>query len=211
MKQYKHIIWDWNGTLLDDLQVSMDALNQLLIQEGKEIVSDPQEYRKVFQFPVIRYYEYLGFDFSRTPFSIIAQRYMDYYQPHSLTCHLHDGALSCLKMMKEKGYHLTLLSASDETFLKVQLSQYPLEHIFDEILGLDHIHADSKQKLAQNFVQQYHQEDILFIGDSVHDYEVASACGCDCILVACGHEHIDKLIKTQSRVVSDLNELASLF
>ena len=44
MKQYKHIIWDWNGTLLDDLQMSIDALNAILVSEQMEIVTDVEEY-----------------------------------------------------------------------------------------------------------------------------------------------------------------------
>ena len=77
--------------------------------------------------------------------------------------------------------------------------------MFDEVLGLDHIHADSKQSLAIKFVQTLeHPEEVLFIGDSVHDYEVANASGCDCLLVACGHEHVEKLIATQTKVLDDL-------
>ena len=206
MKQYKHIIWDWNGTLLDDLQMSIDALNAILVSEQMEIVTDVDEYKRIFQFPVIRYYEAIGFDFHKTPFSELAKRYMAYYQPNSLSCELQTGAIELLQALKKTGYRLTLLSASDLSFLHVQLSQYPaLEGMFDEVLGLDHIHADSKQSLAMKFVQTLaHPKEVLFIGDSVHDYEVATASGCDCLLVACGHEHVDKLNATKTKVVADL-------
>ena len=53
----KHIIWDWNGTLLDDLDVSMEALNYVLEKENLPLVLDKEEYRKYFQFPVIEYYK----------------------------------------------------------------------------------------------------------------------------------------------------------
>ena len=57
MLHMKHIIWDWNGTLLDDLDVSMDALNSILTKEQLPLVLDKDEYRKYFQFPVIEYYK----------------------------------------------------------------------------------------------------------------------------------------------------------
>ena len=211
MKQYKHIIWDWNGTLLDDLQMSIDALNSILVSEQMEIVTDVEEYKKIFQFPVIRYYEAIGFDFNKTPFSELAKRYMAYYQPHSLSCKLQTGAIELLQALKKADYRLTLLSASDLSFLHVQLSQYPdLEGIFDEVLGLDHIHADSKQSLAIKFVQTLkHPEKVLFIGDSVHEYEVASASGCDCLLVGCGHEHVDKLKQCDCDYVEHLSDVAN--
>lgn len=209
MKKYKHFIWDWNGTILDDLNVSIDALNQLLIKEGKEIVTDVNLYRQIFQFPVIRYYEHVGFDFEKTPFPILAKLYMDHYRPHSLACSLHKGILDCLSTMKKKGYRMTLLSASDLSFLYVQLAQYPvLKDLFDEVLGLDHFHADSKESLAKSFVASLeHPEEVLFIGDSVHDHEVASASGCDCVLVSWGHEHPDKLRATNAPVIDDIKEI----
>ena len=84
----KHIIWDWNGTLLDDLDVSMEALNYVLEKENLPLVLDKEEYRKYFQFPVIEYYKKVGFN--KTPFSVLAKQYMDYYQPNSLSCSLHN-------------------------------------------------------------------------------------------------------------------------
>ena len=72
MLHMKHIIWDWNGTLLDDLDVSMDALNSILTKEQLPLVLDKDEYRKYFQFPVIEYYKKVGFDFAKTPFPILS-------------------------------------------------------------------------------------------------------------------------------------------
>ena len=46
MLHMKHIIWDWNGTLLDDLDVSMDALNSILTKEQLPLVLDKDEDRK---------------------------------------------------------------------------------------------------------------------------------------------------------------------
>ena len=51
----------------------------------------------------------------------------------------------------------------------------------------------------------------MFAGDSVHDYEVASAAGCRCVLIANGHEHKDKLKQCGCPVVDDISAFASLF
>ena len=63
----KHIIWDWNGTLLDDLDVSMAALNEVLKSEQLPLVLDKEEYRQYFQFPVIKYYEKVGLILPKPP------------------------------------------------------------------------------------------------------------------------------------------------
>ena len=212
MKQIKHIVWDWNGTLLDDLDVSMTALNRLLKQEHLPLVNDKNEYRKYFQFPVIEYYKKVGFDFDKTPFAMLAKEYMDYYQPHSLDCKLHHHVLQTLKKAKQQGYKQYLLSASNIDFLFEQLAGYDLHTYFSDIRGLDNIHAYSKASLAKHFIleQQLNPNEVVFVGDSVHDSEVAQHAGCHCVLIANGHEHKDKLVKTGCKVVDNIDEFAKL-
>ena len=194
----KNIIWDWNGTLLNDIDISMEALNRLLALENLPQVLEKEEYRRYFQFPVIEYYKKVGFDFEKTPFSQLAKQYMDYYQPHSLSCELHRDVVETLEIMKGQGIHQYLLSASDLTFLKQQLAQYDITPYFEDIKGLDNIHAHSKAELAKTFVEsaRLSKDETIFIGDSVHDSEVAAYAGCNCLLIADGHEHKEKLQNT---------------
>ena len=212
MKQIKHIIWDWNGTLLDDLDVSMTALNRLLKKEHLPLVNDKNEYRKYFQFPVIEYYKKVGFDFNKTPFQELAKDYMAYYQPHSLTCKLHKDVESTLQEAKKQGYKQYLISASNIDFLHQQLAGYDINNYFLDIRGLDNIHAYSKASLAKHFVLEQHlnPNEVVFVGDSVHDCEVAHHAGCHCVLIANGHEHKDKLVKTGCRVVDTIQDFAKL-
>lgn len=212
MQTIKYIIWDWNGTLLDDLDVSMEALNTLLSMEQLPRVEDKEEYRKYFQFPVIEYYKKVGFDFEKTPFPVLAQHYMEYYQPHSLHCSLHEGVKETLAKAKQKGYQQYLLSASDQQFLKEQLAVYDIDAYFQDIRGLDNIHAHSKAELAKKFVIErgLHGNEVLFVGDSVHDSEVAQHAGCHCVLIANGHEHKDKLLHTGRKVVDKMMDFAQL-
>ncbi|MGX8834906.1 HAD family hydrolase [Amedibacillus sp. YH-ame6] len=210
--QIKHVIWDWNGTLLDDIDVSMDALNVLLKKEKLPLVLDKEEYRRYFQFPVIEYYKKVGFDFENTPFSELAQEYMNYYQPHSLHCHLHEGVREVLAYGKKLGIHQYVLSASNLEFLREQIAVYDIAPYFDRICGLDNIHAHSKAELAKEFVEvmKFDKEEVVFIGDSVHDSEVAKGAGCHCILIANGHEHKDKLLTTGFPVVDSINEIKQM-
>ena len=60
-KQYKHILWDWNGTLLDDSWLCVEVLNGLLKESGKPTITH-ETYKEHFNFPVIHFYEFLGFE-----------------------------------------------------------------------------------------------------------------------------------------------------
>lgn len=208
----KHVIWDWNGTLLDDIDISMEALNVLLKQERLPLVNDITEYRRYFQFPVIEYYKKVGFDFNKTPFSKLAEGYMAYYQPNSLKCHLHAHVEETLQHLQAKHIHQYVLSASNISFLQEQIAKYDIRRYLDGVYGLDNIHAHSKAELAKTFVKKHHihGDEAVFIGDSVHDSEVAQEAGCHCILIANGHEHKDKLQKTGNIVVDTVNEIPLL-
>ncbi len=61
------LIWDWNGTLLDDVTLCNDCLNQLLEAHGYPQRYDRAGYRELFGFPIEDYYRCAGFDFSRHP------------------------------------------------------------------------------------------------------------------------------------------------
>ena len=200
-------VWDWNGTLLDDLKESIHALNEVCKACGKALIDDIDLYRQLFQFPVIEYYRKVGFDFEKTPFEVLAKIYMDDYQPNSISAPLHQDALKCLNQIQNKQIKQYLLSASDYTYLQKQLSYHQLQPYFKKIYGLNNIHAKSKKALAHHFMQeqQLDPNEVYFIGDSVHDYEVASSVNCHCILIANGHEHVDKLKACNCEVLNDLN------
>ena len=67
------ILWDWNGTLLDDVELCVDALNRLLEKHAYPQRYDRDQYRAIFGFPIEEYYVRAGFDFSRHSFAMLAE------------------------------------------------------------------------------------------------------------------------------------------
>ena len=65
--QYKHIIWDWNGTLLNDGWLFVDVMNSILRQRKMETIT-LEKYRNIFGFPIKDYYIKLGFDLEKESF-----------------------------------------------------------------------------------------------------------------------------------------------
>lgn len=212
MTKKKYIVWDWNGTLLNDVDLCVESINYLLAKERLPILPDKDAYQRVFKFPIIDYYKDAGFDFEKRPFPQLADDYMQYYQPRSLSCPLHEGVHDTLKTCASLGYTQVLLSASKIDLLLEQLKGYSITPYFEEILALDNIHAYSKAALAKNFAKRIanEKESILFLGDSVHDYEVASGAGAECVLIANGHEHKEKLEQTGCRVLNTIQEFKEL-
>ncbi len=211
MDEIKTIIWDWNGTLLNDVELCRQSINTLLAKRSLPTLS-LERYRQVFQFPIIAYYRKAGFDFTKEPFEVLAQEYMAYYQPRSISCALQPQALATLSYCRQAGKRQVLLSASKLDLLKEQLAHYPLAPYFDQVLGIQDVYAHSKAELAVRFVRENKSDpkEIVFIGDSVHDYEVAAMAGCRCILIADGHEHKEKLLRCRCEILDHIDEVPSL-
>ena len=59
--KYKNIVWDWNGTLLNDLEIGVTTLNDMLSRRALLPLTS-EYYRECFGFPVIHFYEKVGFE-----------------------------------------------------------------------------------------------------------------------------------------------------
>ena len=54
--KYTHIIWDWNGTLLNDISSSLQSVNDMLAMRGKDPI-DIDFYRECIGVPIVKFYE----------------------------------------------------------------------------------------------------------------------------------------------------------
>lgn len=212
MHDINTIIWDWNGTLLNDVDVSIETINELL-QERRLPILTKNRYREVFGFPVKEYYSRIGFDFEKEPFEIPAHQYIERYKQNHIRATLHTSAIELLDFFKQKGFTQIVLSASEITILREQLQQHKVVHYFDEIAGLGHIFATSKAELGIQTLRKLKisPENACMIGDTTHDYEVAQEIGCQCILVKHGHHPESKLLATGAPVIKKMKDLSVLF
>ena len=92
MKALEHIVWDWNGTLLDDRWLTIAVMNRVLARRNMyELTED--RYLQLFTFPVIDYYRRLGFDFEKTSFSELGTEFINEYNTRAFEPQLHDGII----------------------------------------------------------------------------------------------------------------------
>ena len=72
------IFWDWNGTLMDDLDFTHGCLNWMLETHGYPQRYDLAAYREIFGFPIEEYYIRAGFDFARHPYPELAECFINF-------------------------------------------------------------------------------------------------------------------------------------
>lgn len=207
--RYQHIIWDWNGTLLDDLDYSIAVMNHLLERRALPQL-DRERYHALFNFPVRDYYGRLGFDSQHDSFENLSVEFISGYDARRLECTLHHGVKSVLAAIAAAGLSQSILSAYRQETLREIIEHFGISDCFTDIVGLDNIHAHSKVALGLTLVSRLGlpKSQILLVGDTLHDHEVARELGVDCALIAAGHHPAARLRQVSEHVFADLPSFA---
>ena len=205
--KYTHIVWDFNGTILDDVQICIDSVNMLLEARGLPLLASVEAYRAVQEFPVIGYYKKIGFDFSKESFDDVAVEWVAEYMRRFPTAKVYDGALEMVDKLRANGAKQVLLSATQLKMLQGQVESLAIGRYFDEIRGMDNIYAHGKISLAEAWKEANPDSVPLFIGDTDHDLAVARSIGADCILFAGGHQARERLSALGVPVIDSFDQL----
>jgi phosphoglycolate phosphatase len=205
------IIWDWNGTLLNDIDICIESINRILDKRGLKRITK-EIYLRFFRFPVIDFYRDLGFDFEKENFDALSDEYISHYISIESFSALHDGALDLLKHFHSNQVHQVVLSAMEQNTLTGSIQKYNIHHFFREIIGVSNFFGHGKLDSARHFIENSSIPafNITLLGDTIHDHEVAKTLGCNCILIAGGHQPYEKLITTGVHVEKNLTALFSL-
>ena len=208
----EYLIWDWNGTLLDDVDFNRLATNKILRREGFAEMESVEYYRSIFGFPTEEYYKRAGFDFSKTPYSQLAEDYSEIYWADAHKCSLAEGTIETLDLISKANIPQMILSLSRQDRLDTIIDQFDLRNRFTYIAGSGDYYAVSKADIARSWAEKLRQEGInmknaLFVGDTSHDYSVSLAMGCRCLLYSGGHEDKKRLLETGCTVIDHIKDV----
>lgn len=184
-----HVVFDWNGTLIDDCALAVASVNTLCDEAGLPRLTREQ-YRCAFRFPIREFYRSLGFCVDGDAFPALIARYLALFDPRVDSCPLHAGARAALARLRAAELRLHILSASHHATLANSLRAKRLSGLFDEIAGLGHELATTKHELGNALAARLGAppDTVLYVGDTDHDYEVAAAQGWKFLFVDHGHQ-----------------------
>lgn len=207
----RYVVWDWNGTLLDDVDGSVRVLNGLLDRRGLQPVTR-DDYRAQFGFPVRPFYQALGFDVSEAAFAALSSEFIATYREILAGVALHEGALEVLTQVGRLVEGQLVVSAMEHNLLGRMLIDYGVAAHLHGHHGTADLQAGSKVEIGLAAVRALGVEpdDILLVGDTTHDHEVAEAIGCRCALLAAGHQEASRLARTGRPVLHSLSDVLPL-
>lgn len=200
------IVWDWNGTLLDDAQACINALN-VFLRERNLMPLDLDRYRRTFGFPVRAFYGTLGIVVDDAAWDQLAVAFHRRY--HREPVAIHPEVPQTLAWLRDRGVTQSILSACEQSLLVSQIAAHGLTEYFQQVQGTDNFDGRSKIEVGRALFARLGPADgkRLLIGDTLHDAEVADALGCDCLLVAHGHQNPVQLRRAGCPVIDSLAEL----
>ncbi len=205
------VIWDFNGTLIDDLDLVVRTVNTQLTKRDLSPLT-AEAYRDVFGFPVEDYYRRIGVTFENETMADLSADFFADYAPALKDCLLHDGALDTLRQIEARGMRQFVLSAMEQEMLQSMISHLGIEHFFEGVYGLAHQKGDSKILRAQELTRDFEIDPrgTLFIGDTHHDADVAQALGLSVALISTGHQSAERLRATGYPVYESYQDLSQM-
>jgi phosphoglycolate phosphatase len=201
-------IFDWNGTLLNDVDLCYEIVCNLASKYGVPSFTK-EDYLNSFGFPIKTYYEPLGFDFSKYEYENLTSEFMQQYHFDETKLQLYPATRSTISKIKQMGIDMEILSAYQHSRLNLLLKKFELTNFFREINGIENDMAHSKSHLLEARLETLVATDCLMIGDTLHDAEIAYNHGINCVLIAQGYQSKERLLNNKYGfvVIDNLDEL----
>tara|TARA_B110001454_G_scaffold162962_1_gene152514 strand:+ start:867 stop:1511 length:645 start_codon:yes stop_codon:yes gene_type:complete len=205
--KYKHIIWDWNGTLLNDTSLCTQILNESLRKRDIPEIT-VQQYKQKFLFPIKTFYESIGFDFDKEPFENSNNEFNAGFVDQFKSLALQPFAKDTIIKFSEKKITQTILSASRQDRLKEQVNFFDITQYLQYVVGTNNLYAHGKEYEGEELLLTLDipAEETIIIGDTLLDSSVAKYLKIDCALVSNGHNDIKRLKETGAFTFSDIKE-----
>ena len=193
MKPISYVIWDWNGTLLDDVRAACRAFNTLLTRRGVPTLS-LERYREIFGFPVRDFYRSAGIKLELEDWDRLAEEYHELYLSDE-SSELADGAFALLRKWRSLGIGQSIVTVSEQTIVDSQIQRFGIREELDQVIGVSNLHGASKRDLVHGFLDSLPipSSEVVMVGDSLHDAEIAREAEVQCVLVASGHQSRSRL------------------
>ena len=208
--RYKYIFWDFNGTIIDDVNNALGCVNDLLERKGRNPIT-LQEYYNYIETPIIGFYYHI-LPPDEIDFTEISRDFHHNYNRRMDETRLAEGAFDLLRELHRQGVHQYIITSNQLEETTLLTKKFGINEFLYGVSGADDTLAGSKTDRAKQLFEELgiHPNDALFVGDTLHDLETANALGIDCVLVEYGHQGKKLLHEHNAFTVPTLKEVRDI-
>lgn len=211
----KFIVWDWNGTLLNDTDAVMASNNMILEKIGRAPIS-AELFRDCFIHPTRDFYAAIGLSEEELTKVMVMERdaFHDAYEELALTMPLHLGATEILDALREHNVASLIVSNHITGEIVRILKQRNIDHHFDEVIAYISRGKQFRDMTKGEKLQEYikanglNGTNALIVGDTMEEIEIARALGMISVSIT-GGVHAEHRLRAKSpdHVIHSLHEL----
>lgn len=205
----KAILWDFNGTVMDDMGASAGAVNAMLTKRNLPLITE-EWYTLHLIMPLQAFYASVGFDMER-------ERIEDVSEEFQVECSkferpIFPEVLQALEDFSKKGYRQLLFSSLHHDILIRQAKERGIEGYFEAIVGRQDRLLGGKEAAVEAYFKANNLDpkEVLIVGDLTTDADMAKCVGSPCALICKGHQHRSVLEQTGAFVLDSAAEIQAL-
>jgi phosphoglycolate phosphatase-like HAD superfamily hydrolase len=190
-----HVVWDWNGTLVDDLPIVVESVNAALAAIGESPIDD-NDYREYFTRPVDQFYvRLLERPISDEEWSTLDRVFHEWYGEALDRVPLTGDALTAISDAEARGWTQSILSMWWETDLTACVERRGLTERMTLVQGNRNDPGGEKAAHLMHHLAMLDVDaaSVVMIGDSLDDAAAAGVVGTACVLYDGGSHHRDHL------------------
>lgn len=205
--KYQCVVWDWNGTIVDDVNAALQSVNDMLIKRNLPVIT-LEQYRSYLDTPISKFYEHI-FDLNEITFDIIQSEFNYGYNKYIEENPLNAGSIDIMQQLKDSGVYQVIVSSSHQNIVDKGAEKLDIARYMNCISGSDDNVVGSKVQRAIGIISRYtiDYSKVVVIGDTLHDCQLANEIGADCILLSTGHQRKEDLQTTGKPVIDNLLQL----
>ncbi len=202
-QKIKNIIFDWSGTLSDDLRCVYGATAGLFKKLGlKKLTLD--EYRKEYLLPYMNFYR----KFSKLPKrqidKIFLEEFVKMEEPEPFP-----ESQEVLEFLNQNGNKLAILSSHFQNKLENEVKKYGFRRFFIDINGGIHDKRKAVKKVMKK--NDFYPQETAFVGDMTHDIDAGKTAGIITVAVCWGYHSKKRLLSRKPDfAIDNLKEIKNI-
>ena len=179
--RYQLLLWDFDGTLADTLELSVHLYNELAAKYGFRPVEDPQAARSLTTLSFLRAHR-----IALAKLPALRREFLSLQKAQMEKVRLFNGLPDVLHTIGEKGIPLSVLSSNAEANIRICLRANEVEDLFRFIVSYPVILGKARGIRRVLRAQALDRAKVLYVGDEARDIEAAHKAGVDIAAVTWG-------------------------
>lgn len=197
--QHKVIVFDWDGTLMDS-EARIVACMQAAIADLEMPVRSVEQIRNIIGLGLRESVVTLFNDLSDAEYRALVDRYRYHFLVGDKTPSLlFDGVVTLLSQLLEKGHFLAVATGKGRQGLDKVLEETDLKSVFHATRCADESFSKPHPQMLLEIMDQLGVEakDILMVGDTEYDLQMANNAGTAALAVSYGVHSRQRLLDCQ--------------